>query len=77
MRYDLGSPGGRLRWLREDRELTQEALASKAGVDQTSVSYYERNVKTPRRGVRLAIAEALGVTPSQIWTAQDLDEVAA
>lgn len=73
MRYDLNSPGGRLRFFREDRELTQEALGTKAGVDQTSISYYENNRKIPRRPVRVAIAEALGVTPSSIWSVEDVD----
>lgn len=76
MRYDLTTPGGRLRFFREDRDLTQEALGTRAGVDQTSISYYERNAKLPRKGIRSAIAEALGVLPSSIWTVEDIEAAA-
>lgn len=75
MRYDLSTPGGRLRFFRHDREFTQETLGARAGVDQTSISYYEKGAKVPRRRVREALALALGVQPHVIWSPDDLDDL--
>ena len=53
MAYDFtpnfGEIGRRIRKLREERHLTQEALSENAGVSVPYVSHIERGIKTPSR----------------------------
>lgn len=59
--------GRRVRTLREDAELSQEAFADKCGLDRTYISGIERG----RRNVSLrnieVIAKALGLTLDQLF----------
>ena len=50
-----------VRRLREERDLSQMALASEAGVDKTYVGLLERAEVNPTIGSLLKIADALGV----------------
>lgn len=50
--------GQRLRWLRRQRCLSQEALAEQAGVSLTTVARLERQVRSPCRTWTLAMLAA-------------------
>jgi transcriptional regulator with XRE-family HTH domain len=56
-----------IRQLRRARELSQEALAAAAGVHPKHVSEIERANKDPRSTTVLRLAEALGVTPAELY----------
>ena len=66
MEYDFtpnfGEIGRRVRKLREERHLTQEALAEAAGVSVPYVSHIERGIKKPSLGTLLRLSAVLGVT---------------
>ena len=66
MAYDFtpnfGEIGRRVRKLREEHRLTQEALAEAAGVSVPYVSHIERGIKKPRLGTLLRLSAALDVT---------------
>ena len=66
MAYDFtpnfGEIGRRVRKLREERHLTQEALAEAAGVSVPYVSHIERGIKKPSLGTLLRLSATLGVT---------------
>jgi ribosome-binding protein aMBF1 (putative translation factor) len=53
--------GQSIRQLRDDREFSQMALASEAGLDKTYIGLIERAEVNPTVGTLLKIAEALGV----------------
>ena len=59
---NFGEIGRRVRRLREERRLTQEALAEAAGVSVPYVSHIERGIKTPSLGTLLRLSAALDVT---------------
>ncbi len=60
--YDYGANiGERIRALRRQRGLTQQALASEANVNQGYLSAIERGRRTPRPGTVRALAVTLGV----------------
>ena len=50
-----------LRTLREERGLSQQALAAKAGISQISVSFYEQGKREPGWNAVVAICGALAV----------------
>ena len=55
-----------LRRLRQERELSQEALADEAGIHRTYVSDLERAARNPTIRVVETLADALGVTVSEL-----------
>ena len=58
--------GARVRDLRLQRNLSQEAFASKCGLDRTYISGVERGIRNVSLVNISAIAEALGVTVSNL-----------
>lgn len=58
--------GAAVREIREQRGLTQQQLADKAGVASTFLSDIERGVRNPSWSTVLGIAKALGVKPSEL-----------
>lgn len=56
--------GRAVRTLREEREMTLEALADAAGVSASYLSEVERGLKRPSTDVVAKIAEAFGMPPS-------------
>ncbi len=56
-----------IRRLRRARELSQEALAGMAGVNPKHLSEIERANKDPRATTVVHIAEALGLTPAELY----------
>ena len=59
--------GHRVRELRETRGLSQEELAFRAGVHRTYLDGIERGERNPALKNIAAIAEALGVTLSELF----------
>jgi transcriptional regulator with XRE-family HTH domain len=55
-----------LKSLRQQRGLSQGALADKFGSHRTYISFLERGQRSPTLGSVFAIAEALEVKPSEI-----------
>ncbi|MFN0056550.1 MAG: helix-turn-helix domain-containing protein [Planctomycetales bacterium] len=53
--------------LMKDKSLTQEALANAIGVGQSAISMMLMRQSRPQKRTVVRIAEALGVTPSELW----------
>jgi len=60
--------GDRVRELRSERKLSQEELAYKAGVHRTYLGGIERGERNPSLRNIAAIAEALDVTLSELFS---------
>lgn len=60
-----------LRQFRNERKLTQEELAEKAGVVTSSISMLESSPKFPNLEMLFVLAEALGVSPSELVAAME------
>lgn len=58
--------GKRIKALRSERGLTQEALALKIGVTPSAVGNYEHDVSFPREEVLMRLFGALGCTPNEL-----------
>ena len=58
--------GDKVKRLRDERALTQEELANKAGLTVAALSRIERYNAEPRPTTRRKLAEALGVSPSEL-----------
>jgi transcriptional regulator with XRE-family HTH domain len=56
--------GRALRTLREERGLTQEALALRSGYHPTYISQLERGMQSPSLGTLYRLAQTLLVAPS-------------
>jgi transcriptional regulator with XRE-family HTH domain len=63
--------GMNVRKRREEKELTQEALAERANLDPTYISGIERGMRNPSVLSVLRIAKALGVTTSKLMEKVD------
>jgi transcriptional regulator with XRE-family HTH domain len=55
--------------LRQNRGLSQEELADRAGIHRTYVSQLERGIKSPTLAVLIKIARALDTKPSELLRA--------
>lgn len=60
--------GNRVRGLRLDMGLSQEAFADKCGIDRTYMSGIERGVRNPTLVVICAISDGLGMDLSELFT---------
>lgn len=60
------SAGNRLAALRKARGLTQEQLATVAGVSRRRIAYYERETQHPPTTILPCLAEVLGVTTDEL-----------
>jgi len=69
--HGLNVLGMNVRKRREERELTQEALAERANLDPTYISGIERGVRNPSVLSVVRIAKALGVTTSKLMEKVD------
>lgn len=65
-RADSTALGRALRQLRRREGLTQEALARRAGSHRNYVGAVEQGQQNPTFAVLLRLADALGVTPSEL-----------
>jgi transcriptional regulator with XRE-family HTH domain len=55
--------GRRMRRLRRDQDLSQEAVAWTAGIHRTQISLYEHGERMPLLGSFVRLAGGLGVPP--------------
>lgn len=60
--------GQRVRQLRTELGLSQEAFADKCGLDRTYISGIERGVRNPTLEVIAVIADGLGVRLNELFT---------
>ena len=67
----LAALGHSVRQRREDRALTQEKLAEKAGLDPTYISGIERGLRNPGIKNVAKLAKALGFTTSDLCQGVD------
>jgi transcriptional regulator with XRE-family HTH domain len=58
--------GRRIRRRRQFLELSQEALAERAGVHRTQISLYENGERMPMTSTLVKLAAALGVSVGQL-----------
>jgi transcriptional regulator with XRE-family HTH domain len=66
-RWFVAVDGHRLRQLRREQQLSQEALASRAGISASTVGQLERQARPVCRGRTLArLAAALGTQPTAL-----------
>lgn len=70
--YDFGL---RLKALRENRNWSQEYVASKLGLNKSTISGYERNVTTPSLDVLKNLALCLNVTADYLLGITDREEI--
>ena len=56
----------RVRTLRAERGLSQEALAHEAGIDRTYASQLERGIASPSLKVICSLSHVLGVEPKDL-----------
>jgi transcriptional regulator with XRE-family HTH domain len=54
--------GARIRWIRRDQELSQEALAFRASVHRTQITLIERGLRMSGPDTLIKIAGSLGVS---------------
>lgn len=67
----LASLGLNVRQRREARELTQEKLAERAGLDPTYISGIERGLRNPGIKNVARLAKALGLTTAELCKGVD------
>ena len=67
----LAALGLNARRAREKKELTQEKLAEKAGLDPTYISGIERGLRNPGIKNVARLAKALGLTTSELCKGVD------
>ncbi len=67
----LAALGRSVRRRREARELTQEKLAEKAGLDPTYISGIERGLRNPGIKNVARLAKALGLTTAELCKGVD------
>jgi transcriptional regulator with XRE-family HTH domain len=60
-----------VRWFREERCLSQEALGHRAGVHPTYVGQVERGEKSPTIGTVFKLSAALDLAPGQLVEAAE------
>jgi transcriptional regulator with XRE-family HTH domain len=53
--------GERIRFIRNELDMSQEQLADLLHVDQSSLSRYERNISTPSLEVMLTLSDIIGI----------------
>ncbi|HEX4134607.1 MAG TPA: helix-turn-helix transcriptional regulator [Bryobacteraceae bacterium] len=69
--------GLRLRALREQRGLSQEALAAACALHRTYIGLIERGERSLSIPTIEVIASALGVSPAQLFEQTDIDPIPA
>lgn len=66
--------GERLKQLRKDKKLTQAQLAKALDLDQSTISYYEKDKKVPDIQTLERIASYFDVSLDSLWTLNDSTE---
>ena len=60
--------GGKIREIRKSKEMSQSALAKKAGIAQSTLSYIENGSKHPHFNTLSSICSALGISLFELLT---------
>jgi len=68
--------GERLKALREEKDLTRDALAGKLNVSYSAVSKYETNVRFPDKGTLIDLAAFFDVSLDYLLCRSDIRETA-
>lgn len=55
-----------LKQYRENKGLSQTALANKVGLKQTTISQYENGLRIPKMTIAIKLAKVLGVSVDEI-----------
>ena len=58
--------GENVKKYRLERDLTQESLANLSGIDWSTISRLERGIVNTSISVLFALADAMGIKPSQL-----------
>lgn len=66
LRVDLKALGRRLSAFRRDAQLTQEALADRAGISVQFLGNIERGIGTPSLNTLISLAHALELSPNDL-----------
>lgn len=64
--------GYRIKELRTERGLSQQALAKQIGVSQKAVDYWERNVNEPKASYIVLLADFFNVTADYLLGRTDV-----
>lgn len=59
--------GQRIKAARKAQHMTQSELAAKLGIPYQSISQYERDLRKPKHGTILKLANALNVMPDELY----------
>lgn len=59
--------GSRLKELREEKQLSQEAIARQFGISTSSWTKYEQGSRTPGDALKIQIADYFGTTVQSIF----------
>lgn len=59
--------GSRLKELREEKQLSQEAIARQFGISTSSWTKYEQGSRTPSDAMKIQIADYFGTTVQSIF----------
>lgn len=68
--------GERLRALREEKNISQEAFGKLFNLSQSTIAYYESNKKDPSRATLIKMAEYFGVSLDYLLGRTDIQEPA-
>jgi transcriptional regulator with XRE-family HTH domain len=63
----LETPGGRIRFLRRSKDMTQESLARAVFTTQPTIARWEKDEFLPSRQSQRLLADALGVSPAFLF----------
>lgn len=64
--------GKRIRELRTERKLSQQALADLIGVSQKAIDYWERGINEPKAGYIALLCEFFGVSADYLLGRTDV-----
>ena len=67
--------GKRLKELRKNLNLTQQQLASIINLNKTSISYFERNERTPSLDTLIDLSYALNTTPYYLLDSEEVIKI--
>ncbi len=67
--------GRKVRELRKSLNLTQDELANLINLNKTSISYFERNERTPSLDTLIDLSYALNTTPYYLLDAEEIIKV--
>ena len=64
---DRAFTGQKLRRLREERKMTQQEVAEAIGVTAMAICQYETGERSPKDGVKMALAEFYSTTVEDLF----------